>query len=179
MVRQCPNCGVLVGKLHMRCVWCGFYFCEDCITPEIHHCPQHQREMRSVKTNEYEEVYKVERQHFSHTFYSHYATDEDLEPEKVRVLSSDEEKKEIERNKQFIIEQNHAYQERLKSIFNLVECNNCKKTVEVRRECMWCGLDFCENCLLPEMQHAVIDFLDKLCVICRIRKELLEGGIKK
>lgn len=193
MVQQCPNCGVLVGKLHMRCVWCGLYFCEDCIKPGKHYCPDYKQGSNGAEhsTKKHTAVYSTE-------FYEKFASSEYLEEEKVPELS---EREREEKNRTHIIKQNILYQQRLKSIILEHEkeeieqkeeearyrhrkieykkeetkvsslsqslCPNCENIIEkVDIRCVWCGLHFCEACTPPESHN------------CSIYKEELDYYLK-
>jgi len=183
VVQQCPNCGVLVGKLHIRCIYCGLYFCEDCIKPSKHYCPAYNQGLKDVddSTKKHTTVYSTE-------FYEKFASPYYLEEEKVPELS---ERERDEKNRTHIIKQNVLFQQRLKSIivehekdeveqkeeearcrqgtieynkettktstFGQPLCPNCGKIIEkVDIRCVWCGLHFCEACTPPESHNCSI-----------------------
>jgi hypothetical protein len=183
VVQQCPNCGELVGKLHLRCEWCGLYFCEDCIKPSKHYCSGYKQGLNDVEnsTKKHTTVYSTE-------FYEKFASSDHLEEVKVQELS---EREREEKNRTHIIKQNILYQQRLKSIilehekeetdpkgekaryrqgkieyknektkkstFSQSLCLNCGKIIEkVDVRCVWCGLHFCEACTPPESHNCSI-----------------------
>lgn len=118
MVQQCPNCGAVVGKLHMRCVRCGMYFCEDCVAPEEHDCPILKQQLEEDEISSNEGIPS-----FSYELYKPYISEDDLEfEEEARELSESEKTEKLEKNRGFINEQNRIFKERVESVFAESEC---------------------------------------------------------
>jgi len=147
MVQQCPNCLVLVGKLHMRCIACGIYFCEDCVDPRKHYCPSYKEK---IKHN-----YATHNSRFSTSHYEKFASSDDLE-ESIQKLSVEEREK---HNREHIIKANLIFQERLRlGIGNSPDqCPSCGSTINrVDEKCILCGIKFCVYCVKPEKHTCVI-----------------------
>lgn len=149
MVQQCPNCLVLVGKLHMRCIWCGIYFCEDCVDPHKHYCPSYQEGAEDTARIKYNTNYSAIQ-------YEKFASlDEPLE-EPIQELSLKEKE---EQNKEHIVKANLIFQERLRLGLGKLsnECPICKSTINrVDEKCVLCGIKFCIYCVKPEKHKCVI-----------------------
>lgn len=131
----------------MRCIWCGLYFCEDCVNPHNHYCPAYKEGMEySVDISR---VYSIE-------CYERFATSEDLEEENVSELSAEE--KEVY-SQEHIIKSNLIFQERLR--LGVGEppdrCPNCESTLnKVDEKCDLCGIKFCASCVAPNKHNCVI-----------------------
>lgn len=142
MTQQCPNCLVLVGKLHMRCIWCGLYFCEDCADPHKHYCPAYREDMKLTTRTIYRTDYSTKR-------YETFASLDDTEEEIVPELSAKEKET---HSREHIIKANLIYQERVRLGVGRTpnQCPNCRSTMNrVDEKCILCGIRFCGYCIDP------------------------------
>lgn len=152
MVQQCPNCGVLVGKLHMRCAWCGLYFCEDCIKPSIHYCSAYQERANDAKC-----LIKKETTVYSTEFYEKFAAPYYLEEEKIPELSEREERDRGRIITKNLISQQHVKPFGTESKSDTDTCSNCGETTKkVDTRCVWCGMYFCGSCAEPEKHNCPV-----------------------
>jgi hypothetical protein len=149
MSEVCPNCEIIVGKLYRTCRFCHMRYCDDCVPPDKHYCPQYREGTKKVETQTNVNPI-ISSKDACDDFAKKYTENED----EVPFLTLRDIKKRVSEGigtlDSYICPRciNTRDTERY-------ACIHCKTERNIK--CDWCGNHFCEVCVKPK-RHECLEY---------------------